>query len=98
MDFLYTDYHARSCGFNPSSGSINHGQSNQGRIVSVILLAFSNPKVDFSKPLCWIRHTIPKRDLYQMEHVETAAKNFDSKEKGIIGTKCHSSSVQRVKM
>ena len=45
MDFLYSDYHAGSCGFNPSWGSITHGQSNRGRIVSVILLAFSNPKV-----------------------------------------------------
>ena len=45
MDFFYSEYHAVSCGFNSPSGSITHGQSNQGRIASVILLAFSNAKV-----------------------------------------------------
>ena len=65
--------------------------------VSVILLAFSDAKVIITKCLCCIRHPTPQRDLYQVEDVETAAKNYDSEEKGIIGKKCHASSVQRVK-
>ena len=45
MDFLYSDYNAGSCRLNPLGESITHGQSNQEKIVSVILLSFSNPKV-----------------------------------------------------
>ena len=97
MGFFYSEYHAGSCGFNPPSGSISHGHSNQGRIVSVVLLAFSNPKVIAGSRLCWMRHPTPKRDHCQVEHVETAANSFYSEEKGIIGKKCHASSVQRVK-
>ena len=44
MGLFYSEYHAGSCGFNPHSGSITHGHSNRGRIVSVVWLAFSNPK------------------------------------------------------
>ena len=43
------------------------------------------------------RHPIPKRCLYQVEHVETTVKNYDSKENGTIGTKCHASSVEKLK-
>ena len=87
MGFFYSEYHAGSCGFNPPSGSISHGHSNQGRIVSVVLLAFSNPKVIAGAHLCWMRHPTPKRDHCQVEHVETAANSFYSEEKGIIGKK-----------
>ena len=45
MDFLYSDYNAGSCRLNPLGESITHGQSNQEKIVRVILLSFSNPKV-----------------------------------------------------
>ena len=96
MGFFFSEYHAGSCGFNPPSGGVTHGHSNQGRKVSVVLLALSNPKVIAGSRLCWMRHPTPKRDLYQVEQVETAA-NFYSEEKGIIGKKCHASSVQRIK-
>ena len=47
MDFFYSEYHAGSCrlSFQQEYRSITLGQSNPGRLVSVILLAFSNPKV-----------------------------------------------------
>ena len=45
MHYLHSEYHGESCGFNPPGGSITRGQSNHGRIVSVILFAFSHLKV-----------------------------------------------------
>jgi len=100
MDFLYSDYHAGSFRFNPLGESITHDQSNQERIVVWPLCPFFNPKViagwrfkTFMSGKTSYSETLPLPSRTR----RTAAKNYDSKEKGIIGTKCHASSGQRLK-
>ena len=100
MDFLCSDYHAGRFRFNPLGEIITHGQSNQEKLVvwscwqfliqkfiaGWRFKTFMSDKTSYSETL-----PLPSRTR------RTAAKNYDSQEKGIIGTKCHASSGQRLK-